>query len=112
VPEKFGKQGIGKTLVQAAEAKLKNIAAAEFLEFTKTVDTLTKTPNLEVKMEMGVINLRKDLFPWYEAQGYVVIGEIRPNDAELIEKCREDMDVCCVLMRKQIVSSVETLKSI
>ena len=53
-------------------------------------------------MEMGVINQRKDLFPWYEGQGYKVIGEIRPNDAELLRICLDEVDICCVLMRKVI----------
>ena len=53
-----------------------------------------------IVMEMGVINLRKDLFPWYERQGYNVIEEIRPNDAELNRIVLDEMDVCCVLMRK------------
>lgn len=50
--------------------------------------------------EMGVINLRKDLFPWYEKMGYEVIGEIRPNDAEVSRIILDDLDVCCILMRK------------
>jgi hypothetical protein len=51
-------------------------------------------------MEMGVINMRTDLFPWYEKQGYIRIGEMRPHDAELTRIIADGMDVCCVKMRK------------
>ncbi len=54
-------------------------------------------------MEMGVINLRTDLFPWYEKQGYKIISEIRPNDAEVTRIIRDDMDVCCILMRRVLL---------
>lgn len=59
--------------------------------------------NLVVNMEMGVINQRKDLFPWYEGQGYNIIGEIRPNDEELLRICLDDVDICCILMRKRLL---------
>jgi hypothetical protein len=55
-------------------------------------------------MEMGVVNVRKDLFPWYGNQGYSVIERINDYDAFSI-LVRPDMDteVFCVLMRKELV---------
>lgn len=94
VPTRFEKRGIGKALVKAAEAQLQEIAQQELSKM--------ETPKiLVVHMEMGVINQRKDLFPWYEGQGYKVIGEIRPNDTELLRICLDDVDICCILMRKE-----------
>lgn len=94
MPSKFEKQGIGKALVKAAEAQLMEIAQTEFqVKHTKAVQAC---------MEMGVINQRNDLFPWYEAQGYKIVGEIRPNDAELLRICLDDIDICCILMRKTL----------
>lgn len=99
VPTKFEKRGIGKTLVKAIETQLQEIAHKELAAITND----TRSPTLSVNMEMGVINQRKDLFPWYEGQGYKVIGEIKPNDAELLRICLDDFDICCILMRKQLV---------
>jgi ribosomal protein S18 acetylase RimI-like enzyme len=97
VASKFEKRGIGKSLIAAMETHL--------------LDTVRNQSELKdsvaiVSMEMGVINLRKDLFPWYEKQGYTVVGEIRPNDAEVSRIILDDLDVCCVLMRKVLVDSV------
>jgi ribosomal protein S18 acetylase RimI-like enzyme len=94
VPERFSKRGIGKQLIMACEKYILNIA-----------DELSQTrSNSKVKaeLEMGVINVRKDLFPWYESQGFNVIRELRPNDVELTNSIVEHMDVCCVLMSKTL----------
>lgn len=58
------------------------------------------------KLQMGVINLRTDLFPWYEAQGFKTLGEIRPNDpeVELITLDELKDKVCCVLMEKELTA--------
>jgi len=72
------------------------------------VTTNASTMVSEVVGEMGVINLRKDLFPWYEKMGYVVIGEIRPNDAEVSRIILEELDVCCILMRKVLKTATST----
>jgi hypothetical protein len=55
-------------------------------------------------LQMGVINLRHDLFPWYEGQGFVKLHEIRPNDPEVELITLDEMKdvVCCVLMQKQL----------
>lgn len=95
VPNHFAKRGIGKTLVKAAENQLIELAKREH-------DSRPGT-TLVVNMEMGVINQRKDLFPWYEGQGYKIIGEIRPNDEELIRICLDGVDICCILMRKELL---------
>lgn len=92
VPTRFEKRGIGKALVRAAENQLLKVAQEEH--------STCPTSKLLVHMEMGVINQRTDLFPWYEGQGYQIIGEIRPNDAELLRICLDDVDICCILMRK------------
>lgn len=101
MPTKFEKRGIGKSLVSIIEAQLTDIAQTAFTAFQETCTDAT--PRLVVNMEMGVINQRRDLFPWYESQGYVVIGEIRPNDAELLRICLDGVDICCILMRKKLL---------
>ncbi len=102
MPTKFERRGIGKTLVKSIEAQLQDIAQSELKALlSQTSEGSEKV--LAVDMEMGVINQRKDLFPWYESQGYEVIGEIRPNDAELLRICLDDFDICCILMRKKIL---------
>jgi GNAT superfamily N-acetyltransferase len=94
VPERFARRGIGKLLVKAAELLLLR-AASEGSNEQEAVD---------VRMEMGVINLRKDLFPWYESQGYCITKEALPHDEELARIVLDDMEVYCVLMAKQLIS--------
>ena len=103
VPAKYGKRGIGKLLVSTVEDQLVDIAKREFATFQEKCTN--GTPQLMVSMEMGVINQRKDLFPWYESQGYVVMGEIRPNDEELLRICLDGVDICCILMRKTLLQA-------
>ena len=86
VPGIFAKRGIGKKLVQAAEQKL--------LEFAATSPVPSK-----VIMEMGVINLREDLFPWYESQGYVKFQRL-PDSEELARIKLDEVEVYCILMQK------------
>ena len=85
----FGRRGLGKALVRAAEEHLLHVASA--------------CKASSVAMEMGVINLRKDLFPFYEQQGYVTAGEMRPNNAELARIVLPELDVCCVRMTKELL---------
>ena len=104
--------GIASALVSAAEEYLLSLADTTY---TKTTTT-TKSPaspaavNTDVsggdvsgvRMEMGVINLRPELFPFYEKRGYTVVGDM-PRDEELHRIVREDhAQVCCVLMRKTL----------
>ena len=88
VPPAFAKRGIGKKLVQTAEQKLLEIS---------TKSTLPS----KVVMEMGVINLREDLFPWYESQGYSK-HERLPDSDELARIKLDEVEVYCILMQKQL----------
>jgi tRNA-dihydrouridine synthase 2 len=95
VSTKYSKNGIGKSLILAAEAytfrHLENLTGAG-----KGKKKATAT------MKMGVINLREDLFAWYGRMGYVRGGEIRPNNEELTRICLPELDVCCVMMSKEL----------
>ena len=89
VPAQFSKRGLGSALVAAAEGYLKLL-----LKEAKHCTC--------ARMEMGIINVRRDLFPWYEKQGYVRIGDM-PRDNELQRIVSADhAHVCCVLMRKTL----------
>ncbi len=78
-------------MVKAAEDKILSLA------------TQQQAVNNAV-LEMGVINLRTDLFPWYESQGFIKLHELRPNDAEIERITLDSMKatLCCVLMRKDL----------
>jgi hypothetical protein len=97
VPVRNGKRGIGKALVRAAEQKVQSIAQQRL--------ALLEGWKGSALLQMGVINLRRDLFPWYEGQGFVIKGEIRPSDPEVELITLDDMksEVCCVLMEKALV---------
>ncbi len=58
--------------------------------------------NVEADLEMGVINQRKDLFPWYEKQGFTAFEEI--FDSELDKVVLDELrgKVFCILMRKHL----------
>lgn len=90
VVPKFSKQGIGKRLISDAE------------DFIKLKYESNKA-EISVIMELGIINLRADLFKWYSNQGYYVVSEIRPNDNEFEKILLPNIDVCIVLMRKILV---------
>ena len=108
MPSQFEKKGIGKKLVKAAEEHLLEVAQHQFACAQKdrqASSESSKLISLIVNMEMGVINQRADLFPWYESQGYAVVGNIYPNDAELTRICLEGADIYCVLLRKNIFSN-------
>jgi predicted N-acetyltransferase YhbS len=62
VPKKWEKRGIGKKLVSAAERHALD-RGLSYLELSKRANP-EGLYKLSVDMEMGVINLRKDLFPW------------------------------------------------
>ena len=84
----YEKRGIGGQLIKAAEDKLRTVA----LEFACRL----------IVIEMGVINQRADLFPWYMKQGFKIIGEIR-DDPELARIILPKMDVYLVLMSKEVL---------
>jgi hypothetical protein len=91
VPAQFAKRGLGVALVAAAE---------EYL--VRTLLPQQARHCSSARMEMGVINVRHDLFPWYEKQGYVRVGDM-PHDDELQRILGDEhQQVCCVLMRKML----------
>ena len=95
VPSRYERQGIGKALVQAAEEKVLSKARQLQEKSGKAVS---------VRMEMGVVNMRYVLFPWYKSQGYVELGEIHPNDPGFDQLLSEEYKekVCLVSMRKDL----------
>jgi predicted N-acetyltransferase YhbS len=95
VPPKNGKQGIGKQLIQAAEEKVRG--------FAKELQT-TETRPVKAKMEMDVVNVRTDLFPWYEKQFYRQT-DFLPNDCWFDELISEEYHkkVYLIRMMKDLV---------
>eukprot|EP00048_Salpingoeca_helianthica_P017464 m.237358 g.237358 ORF g.237358 m.237358 type:complete len:181 (-) comp21085_c0_seq1:23-565(-) len=78
------KAGIGKQLVRAAEEKIRS-------ELAGIQNTYIEIP---------VINLRPELIPWYERQGYNKTGEVLPFEAPHI--LADGYDIRFVMMRKSI----------
>ncbi len=94
VARAYEKRGIGAALIRAAEHYVVTGASEH--------SALPIVPQT-AEIEMGVINLRTDLFKWYSNLGFTRGSEIRPNNAELTRICKPDMDVCCVKMRKTLL---------
>ena len=92
VPTRWAKKGIGKKMIKQAEDHLLKVA--------KELGTYGQQCSAVV-MEMGVINVRQDLFSWYEKQGYTK-GDPLPHDRELDRIISHDMKdkVFCVRMSK------------
>lgn len=86
VPPKNGKQGIGKQLIQAAEEKVRGFAKK------------SQTRPVKAKMEMDVVNVRTDLFPWYEKQLYRQT-DFLPNDCWFDELISEEYHKKVYLIR-------------
>ena len=91
------KQGIGGRLVFEAESFVREKADAYFISLNNMLERRA------IIMEMGVVNVRHDLFPWYEKQGYKIIEDIR-DDPEFEAIVAEGQDVFCILMRKILFS--------
>ena len=121
----YEKRGVGKQILQTAEDYLKNyvtksvIQKKEQLSINDTANNNDNTNNTDnnscfnnMKIitinEICVVNMRYDLFPWYEKQGYFKVHEIRPNEPAFAVKIKESMkdEVCLVLMRK-IISTTD-----
>jgi hypothetical protein len=49
-----------------------------------------------------VVNVRCDLFPWYEKQGYQVIHREKEADPGFDQIVKDGLDVYCVKMSKRI----------
>ncbi|XP_012554656.1 uncharacterized protein LOC100212726 [Hydra vulgaris] len=105
VPSKYGKRGIGKTLVASAENYLlENVFKVIQHQMSSSVNIINNNnPQFDVVMEIEVVNLRVDLFPWYEKQGYQIVDKIKPNDVEFTVKILDGMDVFFILMRKKLL---------
>jgi ribosomal protein S18 acetylase RimI-like enzyme len=89
VPPRYASRGIGKGLVKAAE------------EFLVAEVQRQGRPKAPVVMELGVINLRKELFPWYEAMGYST-GKPLPHSEELERIILPGVEVFCIGMSKRL----------
>ncbi|XP_012554637.2 uncharacterized protein LOC105843602 [Hydra vulgaris] len=101
VPSKYSKRGIGKTLIASAENYLlENVFKAIQHQMSSSVNIINNNPQFGVVMEIEVVSLRVDLFPWYEKQGYQVFDKVKPNDVEFTVKILDGMDVFIILMRK------------
>ena len=100
VSKRFEKKGIGRRLVAAAEEHIKQVALA--LPIPSTTEGAvcgggTVCEVCEVSMECGVINLRTDLFPWYQAQGYEVVAN--QGEPSVQESAEVDMIKVCDIMK-------------
>lgn len=99
VHSKYQKRGLGKLLVSSAEEYVLELAKSN--TEIEGVD-IKAVPIRNVAIQMGVISLRQDLFPWYESQGYATI-EVLPWDAEIQRITREGYEhLHLVLMRKAL----------
>lgn len=98
VPRKYEHHGFGKRIVQAAEEYLLKQAQIEMKNQNLTPDRIT------VRMEMGVVSVRTDLFPWYVKQGYTVEGNYPPDRGfEMLLNDDYKSKVHLVKMTKKIV---------
>jgi ribosomal protein S18 acetylase RimI-like enzyme len=96
VASKCGRRGIGKALVRAAE---------EYTIATVLKRVQDETSTCTIFMEMGVINLREDLFPWYESQGYTILEPFLSNNEELTRIVLPGLQVHLILMRKVLIDT-------
>ncbi|XP_002154911.2 uncharacterized protein LOC100213636 [Hydra vulgaris] len=104
VPSKYSKRGIGKTLVASAENYLlENVFKAIQHQMLSAGYTIKNSLQLGVVMEIEVNSLREDLLPWYEKQGYQIVGKIKPNDVEFTVKILDGIDAFFIIMRKTLL---------
>ena len=107
VARAYEKKGIGAALIRAAESHVLTTATyaksqAQTLSQAPQEGTELPTYTTTASIEMGVINLRNDLFSWYGRMGFTRGEEMRPNNAELTRICLPHLDVCCVRMFKNL----------
>lgn len=99
------RNGVGKLLIHSAEKIVLHSANddAEKMLVINGNDKISTSNSLSAEITMGVINLREDLFPWYQAQGFTV-EEQMPWDAELSRIISEGYEhVCLIRMRKTLL---------
>jgi hypothetical protein len=82
------KKGVGRFMSAAIEARVCEVAR------TKGLGAAT--------LEMGVINVRKDLFTFWGKLGFSIDRDL-PADPELSRISLDGLDVHCVLMKKQLL---------
>lgn len=99
------RKGVGQLLIQSAEKivlKLANEEADKVLAVSGN-DIASSSTSVCAEITMGVINLREDLFPWYQGQGFT-IEEQMPWDAELSRIVSEGYEhVSLIRMRKTLL---------
>ncbi|XP_065667533.1 uncharacterized protein LOC100212726 [Hydra vulgaris] len=104
VPSKYSNRGIGKALVASAENYLReNVFKAIQHQMLNFGNITNNNPQFNIVMEIEVINLRVDLFPWYEKQGYQVVDKIKPNKAVFAVRYLDGIDVFFIMMRKTLL---------
>jgi hypothetical protein len=99
------RKGVGHLLIQSAEKAVVQVANDERDRIPKVLAINGNDIESRVSAEitMGVINLREDLFPWYQAQGFT-IEEQMPWDAELSRIVSEGYEhVGLIRMRKTLM---------
>lgn len=104
----YQKRGIGQLLVRAAEdyvislSKRSNDAINESDSSCSSLIYDTSDTRVRAIITMGVINLRKDLFPWYAKQGYLVVGEVHHN-AEVLRIVKEGYEHVCLIQMEKVL---------
>lgn len=51
-----------------------------------------------------VVNVREDLFPWYQKQGYEICRQEKEADPSFDQIVKDGMDVYCIKMQKKIAT--------
>ena len=105
VRQSHQKKGVGRLLVLATERLIIKIAN-DSIDSKKATALSTSNDDplgAAAVLTMGVINLREELFPWYQSQGYL-IGEKMPWDAELARILKEGYEhVHLINMQKTLL---------
>lgn len=99
------KKGIGHLLIQSAEATVLRLAKNESDKVIAVSenDIASTSSSVSAEITMGVINVREDLFPWYQSQGFSIEDQM-PWDAELSRIVLEGYEhVSLIRMRKKLL---------
>ena len=107
----YQKRGIGQLLVKSAESHIIKLATedvsksnkSDLLEGVETEKVVASISNARAELTMGVINVREELFPWYQSQGFTIEGQM-PWDAELSRIMADGYEhVSLIQMRKTLL---------